>query len=220
MKKSPADEKDLINIIKIINRNAKKLIQLTSDILDVTKIETNNLKLNKELFNLYELISDLIDDYNNQLDNGNIKLEYEVLYFKRNDDDNEPEKKEGLIKKETNTYSLYILADRIRINQVISNLIDNAINFTKEGIIKIIVEKKHDEERVYINVKDSRKWYRFIDYPLIYFQNLQLNQKEEQVWDCIYLKKLVEAHCGKIWAKNNEDGEKGATFSFSLPLSV
>ncbi len=170
MKKIPADEKDLINIIKIINRNAKKLIQLTSDILDVTKIETNNLKLNRELFNLTELISDLIDDYNNQLDNENIKLEYEVLYVNRNDDDYEPEKKEGLIKKEINTNSLYALADKIRINQVISNLLDNAIHFTKEGIIKIIVERKYDEERVHINVKDSRKWYRSIDYPPSFFK--------------------------------------------------
>ena len=57
------------------------MIQLTSDILDVTKIETNNLNLNRELFNLNDLISDLIDDYNNQLDNENIKLEYEFTLF-------------------------------------------------------------------------------------------------------------------------------------------
>src|SRR6476646_6259767 len=59
MKNIPTDEKELVNIIKIINRNAKKLIQLTSDILDVTKIETSNLKLNMEVFNLDDLISDI-----------------------------------------------------------------------------------------------------------------------------------------------------------------
>jgi two-component system, OmpR family, sensor histidine kinase VicK len=57
MKHKPSDENDFRNIIKTINRNAKKLIQLTNDILDVTKIETNNLNLNKELFNLDDLIS-------------------------------------------------------------------------------------------------------------------------------------------------------------------
>ena len=54
---------------KTINRNAKKPIQLTNDILDVTKIETNNLNLNKELFNLGDLISDIIEDYRDQIDN-------------------------------------------------------------------------------------------------------------------------------------------------------
>jgi signal transduction histidine kinase len=57
MKHKPSDENDFRNIIKTINRNAKKLIRLTNDILDVTKIETNNLNLNKELFNLDDLIS-------------------------------------------------------------------------------------------------------------------------------------------------------------------
>jgi two-component system sensor histidine kinase VicK len=219
MKKIPTDEKDLINIIKIINRNARKLIQLTSDILDVTKIETNNLKLNRELFNLAELISDLIDDYNNQLDNENIKLEYEVLYVNRNDDDYGPEKKEGSIKKEIYANSLYALADKIRINQVISNLLDNAIHFTKEGIIKIIVERKYDEERVHINVKDSGSG---IDPSIIrhLFSKFTTKSKGGTGLGLYISRKIVEAHCGKIWAKNNEDGEKGATFSFSLPLSV
>src|SRR6476620_12526341 len=75
------EEKELHSIIKIINRNAKKLIQLASDILDVTKIETNNWTLNKELFDLNELIPDIVEDYNNQLqENQNIKLEYEFIY--------------------------------------------------------------------------------------------------------------------------------------------
>ena len=81
MKNKPEDKKQYQNIIKIINRNAKKLIQLTSDILDVTKIETNNLHLQKELFNLNDLISDIVEDYNNQFqENENIKLEYRCSF--------------------------------------------------------------------------------------------------------------------------------------------
>ena len=82
MKYKLTDYKEFHNILKTINRNAKKLIQLSNDILDVTKIETNNLNLNKELFNLNDLISDIIEDYKNQLDNKNLKLIYEVLYLK------------------------------------------------------------------------------------------------------------------------------------------
>jgi two-component system, OmpR family, sensor histidine kinase VicK len=72
MKKIP-DEKELHNTIKIINRNAKRLLQLTSDILNVTKIETNNLNLQKELFNLNDLITDIIEDYINQLGDEYLK---------------------------------------------------------------------------------------------------------------------------------------------------
>src|SRR6185503_2853873 len=155
MKNIPDKKEDLINIIKIINRNAKKLIQLTSDILDVTKIETNNLKLNMEVFNLDDLISDIVEDYSNQIDKENIKLEHEYLFPERIYDNYEYQKDERLFKKETN--SIYILADRIRIIQVLSNLINNVIKFTTaEGIVKIIVEKKDDdEEKVYIHIKDN-----------------------------------------------------------------
>ena len=52
MKHKPSEEKEFHNMVKTIDRNAKKLIQLTNDVLDITKIETNNLNLNKELFNL------------------------------------------------------------------------------------------------------------------------------------------------------------------------
>ena len=83
MKYKPTDEKEFQKIVKIINRNAKKLIQLTNDILDVTKIETKNLKLNKELFNLDDLISDIIEDYRNQLDNENVKLTSRLIYYNK-----------------------------------------------------------------------------------------------------------------------------------------
>ncbi|HEY0579336.1 MAG TPA: HAMP domain-containing sensor histidine kinase, partial [Candidatus Nitrosocosmicus sp.] len=86
MRQKPADEKEFHNIVKIINRNAKKLIQLTNDILDVTKIETKNLKLNKELFNLSDLISDIIEDYKNQLDKENVKLTSNRIYCNKSDE--------------------------------------------------------------------------------------------------------------------------------------
>jgi hypothetical protein len=80
MENKPKDENELQSIIKIIDRNAKKLIQLTNDILDVTKIETNNLILNKQLFNLRDLIQDIIQDYSDQIDNENVKLNCKFLY--------------------------------------------------------------------------------------------------------------------------------------------
>ena len=94
MKNKPKDEKEYQNIVKIINRNAKKLLQLTSDILDVTKIETNNLSLQMELFNLNDLISDIVEDYSNRPEIENIKIENEFTFHKRIDDKHEYRKDE------------------------------------------------------------------------------------------------------------------------------
>ncbi len=131
MKHKPSDEKEFHNIVKVINRNAKKLIQLTNDILDVTKIETNNLNLNKELFNLSDLISDIIEDYRNQLVNENVKLISRFIHCNKSDN------KEEKIESEKDKYHISIFADRNRINQVISNLVNNAIKFTNTGTIDI-----------------------------------------------------------------------------------
>jgi signal transduction histidine kinase len=100
--------------LDVIIRNAKRLGRLTQDILDITKIESQSLTLNKEKFNPNQLISDAVEDYRNQLakentDGKNIQLE--------------------IVSNE----ALWVEADRTRIHQVLSNLLSNAIKFTIEG---------------------------------------------------------------------------------------
>ncbi|MGN6351412.1 MAG: ATP-binding protein [Candidatus Nitrosocosmicus sp.] len=225
MKNIP-DEKELHNTIKIINRNAKKLIQLTSDILDVTKIETNNLDLQIELFDLNDLISYIVEDYNNQPEIENIKIDYEFTIPNRLNENYEYGKSKNLSKKETNP--TYILADRTRITQVLSNLKNNAIKFTassseaeeEQGIIKIIVDKKDDVQgKVHIHVKDNGTG---IDSSIIndLFSKFTTKSKGGTGLGLYISKMIIEAHDGSIWARNNEDDERGATFSFSLPLAM
>jgi signal transduction histidine kinase len=146
MKYKPTDEKEFHNIVKIINRNAKKLIRLTNDILDVTKIETKNLKLNKELFDLSDLISDIIEDYKEQLDNENVKLTSRFICCNKSGNKEEERERE----REENKYKLSIFADRNRINQVISNLLSNAIKFTDEGTIDLAIEKQDSKNNIYL----------------------------------------------------------------------
>jgi signal transduction histidine kinase len=219
MKTKSTDKKEYQEIIKIINRNARKLLQLTNDILDVTKIETNNFNLDKEVFNLNDLIYDIIEDYKNQIDKEHLKLEYEFIYCK-NDKDYEYEKNERIIKKDKINL-IRILADKNRITQVLSNLLNNAIKFTTEkGIIKIIVEKKCDDvKKVYIHIKDIGNG---IDSSIIHhlFSKFTTKSKGGTGLGLYISKRIIEAHGGNIWAKNNEDGEKGATFSFSLPIAT
>lgn len=73
---SKIKDKESCKILEIINRNVKKLSQLANDILDVTKIETKNFNLNKEIFDLIELISHTVEDYRNQIDSRNVNLSF------------------------------------------------------------------------------------------------------------------------------------------------
>ncbi|MDR4489451.1 MAG: HAMP domain-containing sensor histidine kinase [Candidatus Nitrosocosmicus sp.] len=220
VKKKP-DENEFHNILKIIDRNAKKLIQLTNDILDVTKIETNNLTLDKESFNLNDLISDIVEDYKDQIKIKHIKLKHEIIYFDRNDNgkedgDEKTKTEDKLPDYENKTKIAYIPADKTRISQVISNLLNNAIKFTEEGVIKILVEKKSDEQKVVVSIKDTGSG---IDSSIVnhLFSKFVTKSKGGTGLGLYISKKIIEAHGGKLWAKNNEDGV-GSTFSFSLPL--
>jgi signal transduction histidine kinase len=97
--------------LDIIVRNAKRLQGLTEDILDVTRIESKSLELKKEEFDLDEMILNAISDAKDQIPREGNRLE---LKSSRHND-------------------LFIEADKGRINQVIMNLLNNAVKFTHEG---------------------------------------------------------------------------------------
>jgi two-component system sensor histidine kinase VicK len=110
-------------ILDIIIRNSKRLRQLTSDVLDVTKIETQTMQLSKEQFNLNQMIIDVIKDYRNFFQKSSVKLIYE-----NKDKD------------------VVIAADKTRLTQVISNLLSNSVKFTNEGTISINVENRQNQK--------------------------------------------------------------------------
>ena len=190
---------ELQKLQDVVIRNAKRLQRLTDDILDVTKIESNLLHLNKEVFNLNDLIFRIIDDDKSQIDSKDIKLIYQDS---SNSDDNN---------------IIIVQADKYRLNQVISNLISNSIKFTnKGGTIFITTKREKDNKAIIISIKDTgigidpeimpRLFTRFASKS---FQGTGLG---------LYISKsIIEAHGGRIWATNNTDG-KGAIFTFSLPL--
>src|SRR5918994_5834847 len=116
-------------MLGIILRNANRLHQLTEDIMDVTRIESQTLQIRKERFNLNDAIVDFVEHYRKQIANGNVKVMYEPGG--------------GIILVE---------ADRQRLIQVISNLLNNAIKFTKEGTVTVTttsssIIKRKDAER-------------------------------------------------------------------------
>ena len=191
--------------MRVIIRNAKRLQRLTENILDVTKIDNHSLKLQRERFNLIDLISRILQDFRNQIDNPNLLL---VCQFDEKQEDKN---------------FIFVRADKSRLTQVISNLLGNAIKFTKEGIISVNVEKQVKEkekgikqDEAIISVKDMGVG---IDPKLLdrLFSKFATKSFAGTGLGLFISKSIVEAHGGRIWAENNSDG-RGATFIFTLPL--
>jgi two-component system sensor histidine kinase VicK len=203
---SKIKDTEQIELLDAIIRNAKRLKQLTDDIFNVTKIESHSLNLNKEQFDLNEQIEAVINDKKNQINirynNNAIKLIFEV------------EVKEGK--------GVSIKADKVRIQEVISNLLNNAIKFTNEGTIYIRTEKKKTDkggEVIIVKVKDTGIGMPSNILPNLFPKFATGSPFKRGIGLGLFISKsIVEAHGGKIWAQNNPDGI-GATFYFSLPLS-
>jgi len=201
-----------MELLDRVVKDAKKLSYLNEKILDVTRFESKLFKPNKEVFSLNELIVTVIKELEHILDDTK-KIKFECHF------DTE-----------------YLVdADSRRIGQVISNLIDNSIKSISEqdtgrGIISITasIEKitstittsrddHYPQHMVIVSIKDTgialdneilpRLFTKFATKS---FQGTGLG---------LYLSKnIIEAHGGKIWAENNENGI-GATISFNLPLT-
>jgi two-component system, OmpR family, sensor histidine kinase VicK len=187
--------------LDVIIRNAKRLQQLADDILDVTKIESQSLKLKIERFDLQELVTAIVNEYSQLIikSNKNVKLEYRLK------------------QEQKNTSSFFVYADRVRISQVLSNLLTNAIKFTNEGNI-IVTAEIHDGNKnsIVVRVKDNGAGIDSEILPQL-FAKFASKSFQGTGLGLFISKSIIEAHGGKMWAENNSDG-KGATFYFSLPL--
>jgi two-component system sensor histidine kinase VicK len=117
-----------------IIRNSKRLQRLSEDILDVTRIESQSLKLTKEEFDLNDVILSIIGDYRSLLLDNENNINLNIIY--------EPK-------------TIIVNADKGRIAQVVSNLLSNAIKFTtnNKGTIYVMAEKKDSE--IIVSLKDT-----------------------------------------------------------------
>jgi len=184
-------------MLEAIARNASRLQRLTNDILDVTRIETQSLKLNLERVNLNQLILDVIEDQINQIEKTN---------------------KDIRISHEPQDQTIEVEADRNRLTQVISNLLSNAIKFTKKGTIRVTEEVK--DGKALVSIKDTGQGIDPEIFPRL-FSKFAAKSETGTGLGLFISKSIVEAHGGKIWAEenSNSDGKKGAVFTFSIPVS-
>ncbi len=212
------------DLLDIIIRNAKRLQRLAEDILDVTRIESQSLRLKKERFNLNQMVSNIIEDHRNQIlkDNTETKTEdtntgINLIFLPGKDD-------------------IEVEADKSRIAQVISNLLSNAIKFTRQERIEaekesskdnqgktilITVEKDGVRKEAVVSIQDAGIGIDSEIFPRL-FSKFASKSFEGTGLGLFISRSIVEAHGGKIWAENNSGDsfeEGGATFRFSLALS-
>ena len=205
---------ELDDSLEMITRNTERLKQLSSEIIDVAKIEGNSLDLEKERFDLSEVLFNIMEHYKNLISKTNINIK---LLFDSCED------------------TLLVEADRDRISQVISNLLNNAVKFTRKrgGIVSVRIQKKvntmnTNQSVALISVRDTGSG---IDHDILprLFEKFAAKSFQGIGLGLFISKKIIEAQGGKIWAENNANTigtngiddllqEKGATFSFSLPI--
>ena len=175
--------------IEMIIRNAKRLARLSSDLLEVSRIESGTLNLKLETFDLNERIKTEIIDSNHV--DPNLKIDFRP-----------------------SVESIIIEADKSRISEVISNLLANAIKFTKEGTITLTTAIVNGN--VEVKVRDTGTG---IDDEMIprLFTRFSSRSDAGTGLGLFISKSIVEAHGGKIWGENNPNSD-GATFVFSLPI--
>ncbi len=183
-----------LELLEVIIKNARRLQKLTEDILDITKIESQSLTLHKEKFDINKKILNVIKDVEKQVFDSN-KLK--ILFT-------EPKE------------AIFVDADKARIYQVIANLLNNAIKFTKEGAISVSTEKK--DTQAIVTIKDTGEGIDPQISPQL-FSKFASKSFQGTGLGLFISKSIIEAHGGKIWGENNFNGEKGATFCFTLPLS-
>lgn len=184
--------------LQVILRNCYRLYRLTEDILDVTKIESQTLRMNKEKVELNEIIGNVIEDYKDIISKKRYGSDQIRLVF-------EPSKEHILVN-----------ADKVRIIQVLSNLLENALKFTREGNIIITIEMIKENQKVMVSIKDSGTG---IDPEILprLFTKFATKSEQGTGLGLFISKNIIETHDGTMWGENNFESN-GSTFYFILPI--
>ena len=190
-------KKDINNYIDKININSDSLLILINDILDLSKIEANQIRINKSVINV-NLILEELENYYDLEKTRDVSINFT----------NRKDKQKVLL------YN-----DPVRLKQVMSNLLDNSKKYTDKGFIKFGYKLTLDKIQFFVS--DSGVGIKESDFNTIFnhFYKIETNGKKIYRGTGLGLaisKRLVELMGGEIWLES-EYG-KGTTFYFSLPL--
>ena len=199
-------ENDVKDLLETVSESGIRLRKFIEDILTTTKLEGLLGNDQREIFDLSNVIRDIVDNYNTRLQKM-VKSSSSQSSIKDIDFDLHGLKQVYLVN-----------ANRLQISMVVSNILDNAINFIplkQKGLISISIEKK--DTMVIVKVKDNGEGIHPEILPRLFtkFATKSFYGSGLGLYTC---KKIIGMHNGEIWGQNNPQDEKGATISFSLPL--
>ncbi len=195
-------------MLDVIIRNAKRLKRLADDLLEITKIESNSIKLDKEKFNLNDFVNDVLIDYSDKILKEDFNNNYTL----------------SIIKSIPSDTVFFVNVDKDRLTQVIFNILNNAVRASGDAVhdgnlenvtIQFSLTQTAAKE-IQISVKDMGPG---IDAQILskLFTKFITKSGKGIGLGLFIAKSIIESHGGRIWAENNKE-EKGATFYFTLPV--
>lgn len=183
----------------MIKQNSYRLLRLVDNLIDVTQVDSNNIKLYKENVNAISYFEDVVDSVSQYIK----KMNKNIIF-------------------DTNEEEVFLDCDPEKIQKVILNLISNSIKYTEvNGNIWITLTTNWDEDRLYISVKDDGVGIPNNSYDIIFerfkqVDNLFIRRAEGSGIGLPLAKSFIELHSGKIWV--NKTIDKGSEFIFYLPI--
>lgn len=202
--KSRTKEKETKDILVTINENGNRLHRFVENVLTATKLEGYFSKIPRETFDLSSLLKEIVDLYKERF--ANIKRS------------NVPHSKEIHIECKGFDKVCMVNANKLHMSMVITNILENAISFIplkQKGLITITVSQSGKD--VIVHIKDNGEGIHpeILHRLFTKFASKSFYGSGLGLYNC---RKIMHMHHGGIWAKNNPSNEKGATFSFRLPL--
>ena len=186
--------------LEIISSESNRLVRLVNDLLDLNKLEAGSLRITPEDIEYISIVKEVINNLQ--------KLAYE----------------KGLtIELESDTSELYLKADKDMVNQILVNLINNAVKFTHTGGVKVIIIEDPKNKFITTRIKDTGEGIPAEMLNMVFNKFYQLRTSESAKSGGTGLglsitKSLVELHGGKIWVESEKG--KGSEFCFTLPRSM
>ncbi|WP_346915705.1 PAS domain-containing sensor histidine kinase [Clostridium sp.] len=187
------------NRLNMIKQNSYRLLRLVDNLIDITQVDSNHIKLYKENINAICYFEDIVDS-----------VSYSIKKMNKN------------IIFDTNEEEVFLAYDPEKIEKVILNLISNSIKYTEaNGNIWVTLTTNWNENRLYISVKDDGVGIPTDSYDIIFERfkqadNLFIRRAEGSGIGLTLAKSFIELHGGEIWANKNQD--KGSEFIFYLPI--
>lgn len=188
------DKDELKKYLQKVGDQIDKLIELVSELLDLSRIQSGKLEIDKQEFNLTDFIKETIEDLERVYDSHKIDISYKD--------------------------SIYIKGDKNRLSQVITNLISNAVKYSP-GEEKIVIDYKRSDDCVLVSVQDfgigiDKKYHGRIFERFFRTKDTDARKIPGLGIGLFISSEIVKQHGGKMWVENGR--KKGTIFKFTIPL--